>query len=433
MTDVTHALPGAELRARRFRLPLDYATPDGPTIEVFAREVMAPGNADKDLPYLVFFQGGPGFGSPRPGGAGGWIKRALREFRVLLLDQRGTGLSTPLTAQTLRHLGSAAAQADYLQHFRADNIVRDAEAIRRQLIGEKRWSVLGQSFGGFCAMRYLSAAPEALTEVLITGGIPPLARPTDDIYRATYPRVIAKNRRYYERYPDDVARVRDIVRYLHDHHVTMPSGGRLTPERFLQLGIAFGASDGFESVHYLLEDAFVNAGDRREINRNFLVGIEHAQAFDTNPIYTLLHEACYTQNEASDWSAHRLFAEFPEFANRSGGAGDGEPVLFTGEMIYPWMLDQYPQLQPLKAAAEILAAKADWPALYDVQRLKANQVPVAAAVYYNDMYVHREFSEETAALVPNMKLWVTSEYEHNGLRADGETILDRLLAMARGS
>jgi len=33
--------------------------------------------------------------------------------------------------------------------------------------------------------------------------------------------------------------------------------------------------------------------------------------------------------------------------------------------------------------------------------------------------------------VPNIKLWVTSEYEHNGLRADGEAILDRLLRMVR--
>ena len=59
-------------------------------------------------------------------------------------------------------------------------------------------------------------------------------------------------------------------------------------------------------------------------------------------------------------------------------------------------------------------------------------MPVAAAVYYDDMYVHREFSEATAQIVPNMKLWVTNEYEHNGLRADGEAIVDRLLKMARG-
>ena len=57
---------------------------------------------------------------------------------------------------------------------------------------------------------------------------------------------------------------------------------------------------------------------------------------------------------------------------------------------------------------------------------------VAAAVYDDDMYVHREFSEETARQVPNMKLWLTNQYEHNGLRADGEAVLGRLIAMVRG-
>ena len=69
----------------------------------------------------------------------------------------------------------------------------------------------------------------------------------------------------------------------------MPSGGRPTPERvFGKLGIALRRDDGFESVHYLLEEAFVTIGGARQMNYNFLVGIEHAQAFDTNPI---LHTA----------------------------------------------------------------------------------------------------------------------------------------------
>ena len=93
---------------------------------------------------------------------------------MLLLDQRGTGLSSPVTAQSLRSIGYARAQAEYLRHFRADNIVRDAEAIRRQLVGDRPWSILGQSYGGFCALRYLSAAPEGLEAALITGGIPSL-------------------------------------------------------------------------------------------------------------------------------------------------------------------------------------------------------------------------------------------------------------------
>ncbi len=430
MTTQTQSIPGLVLTEHRFQLPLDYANPNAhPKLTVFAREVVAPGKEDADMPYLVFFQGGPGFGAVRPGGASGWIKRALQDFRVLLLDQRGTGLSSPITAQTMRHFPTPQAQADYIQHFRADNIVRDAEAIRKQLIGDKQWSILGQSFGGFCALRYLSAAPEALKEVLITGGIPSLTATADDVYRATYPRVITKNERYYTRYPVDVARVRDIVEYLTNNNIAMPAGGRCTAQRFLQLGMALGMSDGFETLHYLIEDAFVTTPSGREVNWNFLSALEAHQAFDSNPIYTLLQEACYTQNNASNWSAERLLAQYPAFDLNAAAPA---PCLFTGEMVYPWMLDTYPQLQPLKDAANLLATKSDWPMLYDVGRLRKNTVPVAAAVYYDDMYVPCEFSEATAQIVPNMKLWITNEYEHNGLRADGEKIVDRLLKMTRG-
>src|SRR5919197_4878562 len=80
-----------------FSVPLDHAQPDGERIAVFAREVAHPDGRDR--PFLVFFQGGPGFEAPRPTGkprAPGWLDRALRDHRVLLLDQRGTGRSTPI-------------------------------------------------------------------------------------------------------------------------------------------------------------------------------------------------------------------------------------------------------------------------------------------------------------------------------------------------
>ncbi|MEQ1518884.1 MAG: alpha/beta fold hydrolase, partial [Usitatibacteraceae bacterium] len=380
MKQTTESLPGLVFDNCTFELPLDYAKPERKT-GVFARIVSAAGNENADLPYMVFFQGGPGSGSPRPMGNTGWIKRVLKEYRLVLLDQRGTGLSTPITAQTMRGLGSPEAQAEYLKHFRTDNIVRDAEAIRRSLIGEKPWSILGQSYGGFCSMRYLSAAPEGLREVLITGGIPSLTRPTDDVYRATYKRVIEKNRLYYQRYPHDVEKVRAIVRHLLDNDVKMPSGGRLTAQRFLQLGLQFGMSDGYEAIHYLIEEVFVDGVDGsnvREVNWNFLFHLEQLQSFDTCPIFSLMQEACYTQRAASNWSADRLLAEFPEFdINRTGN------ILFTGEMIYRWMFDTYPQLKPLKEAADILAKDATWPMLYDVEKLKQNRVPVAAAVYFD--------------------------------------------------
>ena len=187
----THRLPGLVLTGHEFTLPLDYAHPAGEQITVFARAVVATSQERADLPWLVFFQGGPGSGAPRPSENSGWLKRALQEYRVLLLDQRGTGRSTPVTAQTLARFATPQAQADYLKHFRADNIVRDAEQIRMTLVGQNQpWSALGQSYGGFCLVHYLSAAPSGLREVIITGGLPPLARPADEVYRATYRRVI---------------------------------------------------------------------------------------------------------------------------------------------------------------------------------------------------------------------------------------------------
>ncbi len=431
MPNTVHRLPGLVLTDHEFHVPLDYDRPDGETITIYAREVVSPERESVDLPWLVYLQGGPGFGSPRPhsfDSKTGWLKRALRDYRVLLLDQRGTGLSTPVNAQTLARFDTPQAQADYLKHFRADSIVRDAEFIRRQLLGgEVRWSVLGQSFGGFCAVHYLSAAPEGLAEVLLTGGLPPLNHPADDVYRATYPRVIEKNRRYYERYPDDVQRAKDVVDYVAQHEVYLPTGDRLSPRRFQQLGMGFGASDGFERAHYLLEEAFVQGAAGLEINHAFLRGFENMQAFDTNPIYACLHEAIYCEGVASSWSAERERAEYPEFDVTSS-----DRVYFTGEMIYPWMFDEYWQLRILKEAAEILAAYDDWPSLYDAAALHANTVPCVAAVYYDDMYVDRLLAEETAQNIQGIKLWITNEYEHNGLRIDGDIILNRLLDMVHG-
>jgi pimeloyl-ACP methyl ester carboxylesterase len=123
--------PGLVLVEHEFDVPLDHARPDGERITVFAREVAEPGGRDR--PLLLFLQGGPGNEAPRPIATPrgpGWLGRALRDFRVLLLDQRGTGRSTPVGTLPGR---SPQEQAEYLRHFRADAIVRDAEWIRAAL------------------------------------------------------------------------------------------------------------------------------------------------------------------------------------------------------------------------------------------------------------------------------------------------------------
>jgi pimeloyl-ACP methyl ester carboxylesterase len=103
--------PGTVITDRSFQVPLDHADPGGRQIEIYAREVVAAGREREPLHWLLFLQGGPGGRSPRPLGRDSWLNRALDDYRVLLLDQRGTGRSTPVTRQTLPLLGDAAAQA----------------------------------------------------------------------------------------------------------------------------------------------------------------------------------------------------------------------------------------------------------------------------------------------------------------------------------
>ena len=420
-------IPGLVLTDHEFEIPLDYADPDGEAITIFARELVAANKEGADLPWLLFLTGGPGVQSPRIERPSGWLKRALKEYRVLLLDQRGTGRSTPVNHQTMARFLMAEEQADYLKQFRADAIVRDAEMIRRTLVGNESWSVLGQSYGGFCIATYLSLAPEGLREAIFTGGLPPIGHSVDEVYRATYRRVIEQNRRYYNRYPGDRKRVREIVDYLRAHGVTMPGGGILSPQRLQGLGLEFGYRSGFEAVHYLVEAAFVQGGSGRELSYSFLRGVQNHEYFETNPIYAILQESIYCEGVASNWSAERVRAEYPEFAIELD-----QPFHFTGEMVYPWMFDEYERLRPLKEAAGILACYDNWPRLYNREQLAANEVPTAAVVYYDDMYVERRFSEETAHSIKGMRIWLTNELDHNGLWVEGERVLGRLLEMLKG-
>ncbi|MFF5002328.1 alpha/beta fold hydrolase [Streptomyces phaeochromogenes] len=423
--------PGVVLSDRRFTVPLDHDNPSGETIELYAREVVGSDKADQDLPWLVYLQGGPGFGANRFVGKQAWLGRALEDYRVLLLDQRGTGSSTPANRQTLPLRGGAREQADYLALFRADSIVRDCEAIRPAVTGGAPWAVLGQSFGGFCTVHYLSTAPEGLSTALITGGLPTLDGHADDVYRAAYPRIERKVAAHYARYPQDVERARRIAEHLLRHEPVLNGGYRLTVEAFQSLGILLGGGEGSHRLHYLLENAFVRTAQGPALSDAFQEDVQSLLSYAGHPLYALVHEACYAQGDRpTAWSAERVRADFPQFDAAKTLAGDG-PVLFTGESVHPWTFDCDPALRPLRETADLLAERTDWPELYDPDRLAANEVPVAAAVYHDDMYVDTDHALTTARTIRGLRTYVTNEFEHDGVRAGGPRVLDRLIELAR--
>ena len=90
----------------------------------------------------------------------------------------------------------------------------------------------------------------------------------------------------------------------------LPSGGILTPRGLQLLGLpCLGLGGGFDRLHYLLERALDppglggeggsggGLGAPRRVSRAFLRGFEALMAWDTNPLYAVLHESIYANGE----------------------------------------------------------------------------------------------------------------------------------------
>jgi pimeloyl-ACP methyl ester carboxylesterase len=413
MITASYTVPGMSITDHEVQVPLDWSDEaHSPGITVFAREIVDPVRRGDDLPYLVFLQGGPGGKGPRPTEPTGWLGHALRTHRVVLLDQRGTGRSSRIDGRVIVAIGDAAAAAGYLRHFRADSIVKDAEFLRRTVFGGKPWATLGQSYGGFLTLSYLSFAPEGLRACYVTGGLASVTPDAAEVYRRTYPRTEAKNRRYYTRYPHDEAVAGSIADLLAAGDVLLPDGDILTVRRFQSLGIDFGMKPGYERMHWLLDEAFATGPDR--LSDTFLNQVQARSNYADNPLFAVMQESIYATSGAgaTGWAAQAERERLPQFSESA------RPLLFTGEMMYPWMFEEIRALTPFRAAVELLAAETDWSPLYDLAALAVNEVPVAAAVYYDDMYVDAQLQLDTAARVGNTQAWVTNEYEHDGIGSD---------------
>ena len=415
-----YTIPGLHVRDHTLPVPLDWAQPDGSAIELFVREVVDPTKRNDDLPLLCFLQGGPGGKSPRPlRGSPPWLGEVLKTHRVILPDQRGTGRSTRVDGATMARFDGEAG-ADYLNCFRADSIVRDFEHARRTMFG-KRWETLGQSYGGFLTLTYLSLAPEGLRACYVAGGLASLRPSAAEVYRRTYPRVKAKTDLYYARYPADVGRIAEIADLLAGSDVRLPDGDRLTVRRFQTVGIDLGMAPGNENIHWLIDEAFAEPG---RLSDQFLMQALSLTTYDSNPLFASLQESIYAQagNGPTAWAAQAERDSLPAFDPNA------RPLLFTGEMMFPWMFEDIRSLRPFRAAVEALARRSTHSNLYDPQRLRANEVPVSAVIYFDDFYVDAGLSLETAAEVGNLTHWVTNQYEHDGIRQDVQ-VMKRLREM----
>lgn len=344
------------------------------------------------------------------------------------------GLSTPATAATITAKGSPEKQADYLKHFRAENAVRDLEAIRKCLTADypedkKQWTVMGTSYGGFVCLNYLSFYPEGLREAFPIAGMAPITQPAPDrSIRKLFKKVKERNEKYYAKYPEDKDSVKKVLRLIKGNNVRLPSGDALTVGRFLEMGLFFGFHGGLDRVHDVVLRAASDIDMFGFLTRPTLSEIESMSWFSDHPLYAVLHGSIYAQGEASRWAFDRVLKEFPEFQVDLEGERDNE-ILFTGEMVFQRVFDDYGELKPLAAAADLLEYKQDWDNLYDLDQLRQNQVPVYAAIFMDDMYVDFDFSQETGSIVKGCKTFVTNMLYHDAVRAKNADVMKALFAL----
>jgi pimeloyl-ACP methyl ester carboxylesterase len=447
-----HILPGS-LRVTElvFKVPLDYSDPDGEKIELFARTVtnyvkpIVPSDDEgddsaDDLPYMVYLEGGPGFGNREPQNHVLTSDALERGYKLLLIDHRGTGLSTPVSTKMLQQLdGGEDAQVSYLRLMRQDNTVRDCEAVRKLLLKDKsdneaKWSIFGQSYGGFIALSYLSFHPEGLREVFLTGGLAPVGKTADDVYEGLYPRIIQRSVDHYNKFPEDVKNVRQIASYIEKQggSVDMPGGGKLTVPFLMTIGIDFGVNGALDLVHSNIINMKRSLDQFGFLSRASLQPLEVLFGCNDNIIYAILHEAIYCDGpgSVSAWASDRVAKKLDLYSwlnpNSTISSNSSEPLLFASENVFPFFFDTYPELIPLKSVANKLAAIDDWEPLYDQKQLAKNTVPVYAASYINDLYVDYDIAKQTAKMIKGIKTFETNAFIHSGLRTNTADVLGAL-------
>ncbi len=402
-------------RCHTLTVPLNYADPQGVQLEIFAREIFL--SQHHQAPLLLYLQGGPGMACPRDIQHSVWLKTLLQHFRVLLLDQRGTGRSSKIC------IDQPQVSAETLQYLRADAIVQDAEQLRQRCFAGQQWTVLGQSFGGFAAVHYLCAAPAALQSVLITGGIPPLpTRSVSNIYSHLLEGIRRRNQQLYREFPHLIDTVRRVSDVLQEQHYPLGAVDYLTVERLRDVGILLGADQGVYQLAQLFDDPFVDRG-ARQLHWGFVKALTNQVSYETHPLYAVLHESIYCHGFASQWAADRVLQADADFT-----LSTEQPVYFYGETIRRSMFTEYGRLQPFRQAAEQLAAKTDWPMLYDMQRLANNTVPLKALLYQSDYYVDYRLAREMAAAIGNCTVITSRRWQHDALRVHAKAVLRSLLA-----
>ncbi len=173
--------------------PLDPAQPQGRQIDL--HYAVLPARARNKHPDpVLFFAGGPGQSAiALAGNVAALMTRVLNRRDVVLVDQRGTGRSAPLTCDDstptrpladigdperqlaeIRRCRQALEQLPHgdLRQYTTVIAMQDADAVR-QALGARQVNVVGGSYGTRAGLDYLRQFPQAVRRAVLDGAAPP--------------------------------------------------------------------------------------------------------------------------------------------------------------------------------------------------------------------------------------------------------------------
>lgn len=399
-------------REHTFEVPWDRDNPGLGTFELFARELYT----DVSLPPLLFLQGGPG--NPAPRVMQGWIPEALKHYRVFLMDERGTGRSGKIDMTTPELI-----RTEIISKLRCPDVVADAEDLRRYL-GFEKWDVLGNSFGALCTGSYLSIAPEGIAHAHLTGALPQLGWTADEYNTTTLDLLEGRIGEFYSAVPFAEQRVREICHHLDNSDERLPTGERLSSQRFRFVGVALGEEHGFHHLAMLLEQPFHHSGGAKRLRGDFLATVSSYVGLQVNPLWAVLHETLFgaPDQPATNWAAQRAASGRPGFALDADPTDSAEPFYLLGNHFFKHHFDEDPALQPFRSVVHEMADKTDWSLVFDAEQLAMNPVPAAVALYERDMFVPFDHAMDSARQIRNLGVWTHPRWDHDAIYLHGEEL-----------
>lgn len=186
-------------------VPEDHARPDGPTVAIHVAVIPSLARRKEGDP-VVLLAGGPGQAASDLGRMAEALSAIRRTRDIVLVDQRGTGLSRTLTCPALsaplpddawndpRYNDEALMRAEWQRCIaelqgnprthRTDDYVADLERVRGAL-GARQFNLWGGSYGSRVALRYMQLHPQAIRSSVLDGVAPTSLKLPQDILAHT--------------------------------------------------------------------------------------------------------------------------------------------------------------------------------------------------------------------------------------------------------